>query len=230
MQWNAPRPFGPRALLDRVRLRCAALRYAAHGWAVTPGARLDGHRLDCDRPGCPILGCHPAIESFHDDASADLAQVGAWWRHRPHTVLLATGQRFDVLEVPAPLGLRVLGAARLHAGVLGHRRADPRGPVAVTPAGRWMFLVRPGAPLRAELAERLDVVRHGPGSWIPAAPSRTPDGPVRWAVSPDEARWRLPEAATVQAMLVDALAATGHRPAPVVPAIPRQMSTSRRAA
>jgi hypothetical protein len=230
MKWITCRPFGPGALLDRVRLRRAALRYASHGWAVTPGARLDGHRFDCDRPGCPIMGCHPAIESWEDDASADAAQVSVWWRRRPHAVLLATGQTFDVLEVPATLGLRVLGVARLHAGVHGHRRADARGPVAVTPGGRWMFLVRPGVPLRAELDCRLDVVRHGPGSWVPAAPSRMPDGPVRWAVSPDEARWRMPEPAAVQAMLVDALAATGHRPAPVVPAVPRQMSTSRRAA
>lgn len=231
MQWNTRRPFGPAALLDRVRMRRAALRYAAHGWAVTPGARLDGHRFDCDRPGCPIMGCHPAIESFQDYASTDIAQVTAWWRRRPYTVLLATGLAFDVLEVPAALGLRVLGAARLHAGVHGRQETDTRGPVAVTPGGgRWMFLVRSGAPLREELLQRLDVVRHGRGSWIPAAPSRMPEGPVRWAVSPDEARWRLPDPAAVQAMLVDALAATGHRPAPVVPAVPRQMSTSRRAA
>jgi hypothetical protein len=229
MQWNARRPFGPPALLDRVKLRRAALRYAAHGWAVTPGACLDGHRFDCGRPGCPIAGCHPAIESA-EDASADAALVSAWWCRRPHTVLLATGRTFDVLEVPASLGLRALGAARLHADVLGRGYADAHGPVAVTPSGRWMFLVRSGTPLRSELDQYLEVVRHGRGSWIPAAPSRMPDGAVRWAVSPDETRWRLPESATVQAILVDALAATGHRPSALAPTVPRQMSTSRRAA
>ena len=243
MWWNTRWPFGHPAALDRVRLRRAALRYAAHGWAVTPGARLDRHRFDCDRPGCPIMGCHPALESWEDEASTDLARVRAWWRW-PHAVLLATGRTFDAVEVPAALGLRVLGAARLHAGLLGRERADARGPVAVTPAGRWAFLVRPGLPLRGELATR--AVRHGRGSWIPAAPSRMPDGPVRWAVSPDEVRWQLPEPETIQAMLVDAVAAVDRRPASMprvtVPAavpgpaarrlgpVPRQMSTSRRAA
>jgi hypothetical protein len=54
-----------------------------------------------------------------------------------------------------------------------------------------------------------------------------PDGPVRWAVSPDRAQWHLPDPARVQSMLVDALDAIGRRP---VVCVPRQMSTSRRAA
>jgi hypothetical protein len=232
MQWNNRHPFDPPAVLERLRLRRAALRYAAHGWAVTPGARLTGHRFDCDRPGCPIKGCHPATDSWEDDASTDAEQVARWWRHRPHSVLLATGYTFDVVEVPARLGLRVLGTARLHAGVLGPDRSDVRGPVLVSPDGRWMFLVRPGRPLRPELQRCLDVVRHGPGSWIPAAPSRTPEGPVRWAVTPDQVRWRLPESDDLQALLVDALGALGRRPdltvRPVT--VPRQMSTARRAA
>jgi Bifunctional DNA primase/polymerase, N-terminal len=223
MQWTVHRPFVPSALqqpalFDRLRLRRAALRYAAHGWAVTPGARLAGHRFDCGRPGCPIMACHPALESWEDRASADPAQVRAWWRRRAHSVLLVTGRCFDALEVPAALGLRVLGTARLT------RRADALGPVAVTAAGRWMFLVAPGVPLRSELDHRLDVVRHGLGSWIPAAPSRMLEGPVRWAVSPEEARWLLPDAEVVQTLLIDALGAVR---APKL-TVPRQLSTARR--
>ena len=229
MQRNTRRPFGRPALLDRLLLRRAALRYAGHGWPVTPDARLSGHRYSCDRPGCPITSCHPATDSWADDASADPARVAHWWRRRPHTVLLATGWAFDVLEVPAALGVRVLGTTRLHAGLLGHQQPDVRGPVAVTPAGRWMFLVRPGTALRAELDGRLDVVRHGRGSWIPVAPSRTPDGPVRWAVTPEEVHWRLPDPVAVQAMLVDALGAAGRAGTPAL-AVPRQLSTARRAA
>jgi Bifunctional DNA primase/polymerase, N-terminal len=226
MMWSSRRPFGPSALFERVRLRRAALRYAAHGWAVTPGASLHGHRFDCGRPGCPIMGCHPAIDSWEDDATADTARVTAWWRRRPYAVLLATGWTFDVVEVPASVGLRVLGAIRLHADV--HAGSDARGPIAVTPSDRWMFLVRPGTPLRPELACQLDVIRHGRGSWIPAAPSRMPDGPIRWAVSPEQAGWRLPGSDVVQDMLVDALAGVARRSPRV--AVPRQMSTSRRAA
>jgi hypothetical protein len=215
-------------LFDRVRLRRAALRYAAHGWAVTPGACLHGHRFDCGRPGCPIMACHPAIESWEDDATADTTRVTAWWRRRPHAVLLATGSAFDVLEVPASLGVRVLGAIRLHADIHGNLRGNARGPVAVTPSDRWMFLVSPGAPLRPELHDRVDVIRHGRGSWIPVAPSRMPDGPIRWAVSPDQAGWRLPPSDAVQDMLVDALRSVPRRPTLV--AVPRQTSTLRRAA
>ena len=221
MWWSSP--FVPPAFVERIRLRRAAVRYIDHGWAVTPGACLDGNRFVCGRPGCPIMGPHPALESWQDDASTDTAQVNAWWRRRPHTVLLATGGPVDVLEVPGALGLRVLGAARLHAGILGTDEA--RGPVAVTPTGRWMFLVRPGVALREELDNRLDVVRHGPGSWVPAVPSRMPEGPVHWAVPPEKTRWHLPSAEAVQDMLVDAL---GPRPRSL--AVPRQFSTTRRAA
>jgi hypothetical protein len=227
MQWNNRWPIGPWEYVDRLRLRRAALRYAANGWAVTPGAYLDGHRFACGRAGCPIMGCHPAIESWEDGASTDPVQVTAWWRRQPHAVLLATGWTFDVLEVPGALGLRALGAMRLHAGVHGPDRTDVHGPVAVTPSGRWMFLVRPGEPLRPELAHCLDVVRHGRGSWIPAAPSRMPDGQVRWAVPPERTQWSVPASAPVQAMLIDALGTHGRPP---VFAVPRQMSTARRAA
>jgi hypothetical protein len=124
-------------------------------------------------------------------------------------VLLVTGSELDALEVPATWGSRV----------------DRSGPVAVTAAGRWIFLVRPGTPLRPELDRRLDIVRHGPGSRVAVAPSRLPEGLVHWAVAPAETRWRLPDADLVQRLLVDAL---DTRP-PGKPVIPRQTSTLRRA-
>ncbi|GGQ78981.1 bifunctional DNA primase/polymerase [Couchioplanes azureus] len=231
MQWSIRQPIGPWATIDRLRLRRAALRYAARGWAVTPGAYLTGDRFTCGRPGCPIMGCHPAIECWEDEAATDPERIARWWRERPYTVLLATGWSFDAIEVPAPVGLRVLGAVRLHTDVIGPERGDARGPVVVTPTGRWLFLVRPGEDLRPELASCLDVLRHGRGSWIPAAPSRTPQGPVRWAVAPEQTGWHLPASHTVQAVLLDALDTLGRRPQRRVTAtVPRQMSTARRAA
>jgi hypothetical protein len=234
MPWTVRQPFVPPSLLDqvdRVRLRRAALRYAAHGWPVTPGACLAGDRFSCERIGCPIMSCHPALDSWADAASTDADQVNHWWRHRPHTVLLATGWAFDVLEVPGSLGLRALGTAELHADVLGAAHEDALGPVAVTAAGRWMFLVRPGRALRPELDHRLDVVRHGRGSWVPAVPTRMPGGPVRWAVPPERTQWRLPDPAAVQALLTDALGALRTAAgASARPRVPRQLSTARRAA
>jgi len=130
-------------------------------------------------------------------------------------VLLATGGLFDVIEVPAGIGLRAVAA-------------EKRGPVAVAANGRWLFFVRPGLPLRSELDRCFDVVLHGPGSSVPAPPSRLPAGDVRWAVRPGKIHWRLPEPAGVQALLVDALGPLGHRPAGQEH-VPRQLSTLRRA-
>jgi hypothetical protein len=115
-----------------------------------------------------------------------------------------------------------------------------------------MFLVRPGDRLRPELDGQLDVLHHGRGSWVPAPPTRLPEGRVRWAVTPDETHWQLPDSYAVQALLVDAMAVAApmhpatpvpeqplpHQPGsgsareqPVAgPTVPRQSSTSRRAA
>jgi hypothetical protein len=65
-----------------------------------------------------------------------------------------------------------------------------------------MFLVAPGDSLRPELAAHLDVVLHGPGSWVPAPPTRTPLGRVRWEVHPAVTGWRLPDPYAVQAALL----------------------------
>jgi hypothetical protein len=233
MRWT----FRPQ-FIDVIRLRRAALRYSAHGWDVTPGACLAGDRFTCERPGCPTVGCHPALERWEEAATSDAVRIGDWWSALPHTVLLATGHTFDVLEVPAHLGLRVLGLARLHGHVLGPGRLRVGGPLAMTPTGRWMFLVKPGDRLRPELDGQPDVLHHGPGSWVPAPPSRLPEGRVRWAVTPDEVHWQLPDSYALQALLVDAMALTLSMPAAAAavgaatrsPAVPRQASTARRAA
>ncbi len=199
---------GPRVAqlshLERVRLRRVAVRYALHGWEVTPGACLARSRFVCGRAGCPTVGCHPALEDWERAASADPARVATWWHARPHGVLLPTGRAFDVLEVPADLGRQVLAAVQDHP-------AGPavRGPVLATPTGRWMFLVRPGDPLRPELDHCFHVVRHGPGSWIPAPPTRLPEGTVRWVVAPEQARWQLPDSYLLQNTLIGELRASG---------------------
>jgi hypothetical protein len=135
-------------------------------------------------------------------SSRDPAVVAGWWHRRPHSVLLATGNAYDVLEVPAHLGA-TRGLAKI------------RGPVACTATGRYMILIGPGAVLRPELAALPDVVLHGQGSWIPAPPSDAPEGRVRWLISPEEVDWQIPHSGAVQAELIRALprlrAATGPR-------------------
>lgn len=214
--WGSVRSrFVQLAPLDRVRLRRVAVRYAAHGWDVTPGACLARQRFVCGRADCRTTGCHPALENWEQAATSDPTRVATWWRHQPHGLLLATGRAFDVIEVPAHLGRRVIDAARPYPGLTYGVQPDRgHGPVAVTPAGRWMFLVRPGNPLRPELDQCFDVVRHGLGSWIPAPPTRLPEGPVRWVVPPEAVRWQLPDSYRTQRLLVNAL----HAVDPAVPA------------
>jgi hypothetical protein len=198
MSWHSLRHPGA---IRRIRLGRAASRYAEHGWDVTPGACRAGSRFSCGRAGCPTMTCHPALERWAEAASHDVRTVAAWWCAAPYTVLLATGRAFDVLEVPAYLGSPVARPA----GESPRTPVEARGPVAVSPTGRWMFLVLPGQPLRPELAERLDVVRHGRDSWVPAPPTGLLEGRVRWAVPPERTDWRLPDPYRVQQALVEAV-------------------------
>jgi hypothetical protein len=134
-------------------------------------------------------------------ASHEPDVVAGWWAGRPYSVLLATGVAFDVLEI---LGCTAMSPAALRT------RLAPHGPAAVTPSGRLMILVRPGAALRPELATRPDTVLHGPRSWIPAPSTRTPAGRVRWLVDPVTVGWRLPDPQPIQATLLAVL--PGRRP------------------
>jgi hypothetical protein len=178
----------------RLRLRHAALAYAAHGWRVVAGARLCGERFSCG-PNCRTVACHPLSRLWEQSATADSTAIVAQWHSSPHSVLLATGEAFDVVDVPAHIGAA--------AG------DQVRGPVAVTPSGRWMFLVRPGGDLCPQLAQQHNVVLHGSGSWIPAPPVRMPEGRVRWAVAPQETDWRIPDIGSVQAALAATLPRRG---------------------
>jgi hypothetical protein len=178
---------------QRSVLRRAALRYAEQGWPVIPGAVLISDRYVCG-PLCPTIAVHPALDDWETAASSEWSDVDGWWGKAPYSVLLATGGPFEVIEVSESVG--AAAARRIRTG-----------PVAVTPAGRWMFLVAPGAALRPELRAQPDLVLHGRGSWIPAPPTRTPAGRIRWEVHPAGVGWRMPNAGALQQVL----AASAHR-------------------
>jgi bifunctional DNA primase/polymerase-like protein len=184
----------------RAALRRAAIRYAAHGWPVIPGAYLVHDRFLCG-PLCPTVGCHPAVPDWPRQATVDRATVTGWWSAGAYSVLLATGTAFEVIDTPARFGASA-------AAVLGGT-----GPVAVTPTGRWLYLVAPGTPLRAELAARFDVVLHGPDSWIPVPPTVSPTGPIRWHIAPHRIGWRLADAGQVQRVLLAELRGSTRTPA-----------------
>nr|BFE65927.1 hypothetical protein GCM10020063_104530 [Dactylosporangium thailandense] len=192
---------------EHARLRKAATRYAEHGWPVRPGAYLVGRhagrhlrerRFDCGSPGCRTVACHPAPHPLTFDTPA----VRSLWREHPYTVLLPTGYAFDVLEVPGALG---------RAALLGDGFVAARGPVAVAPGDRWMFLVLPGHGVLPELSAHAGVVLHGQGSWIPAPPSAQFGGRVRWELTPETHHWRPAEPYAVQALMLDAMGAGPRR-------------------
>ncbi|RLU96669.1 DNA primase [Streptomyces griseocarneus] len=159
------------------------------GWDVVPGARASRSgrvQCSCGLAGCPAPGAHPLSFAPPVPAGATLDAAAAAWAEVPGAaVLLPVGRSFDVLEVAETAGRHAL--ARLE------RMGLPLGPVALTPHGRALFFVAPGAA--AELPQllyrmgwddaRLDLRCLGPGDHITAPPSDLAGlGPMRWLRPP----------------------------------------------
>jgi Bifunctional DNA primase/polymerase, N-terminal len=201
----------------------AAIRFAAMGWPVCAGAFVPGRpqrsaelrSCSCDRIGCPSPGAHPLSPAWQLLASADPELVARWWLATPEAnVLLVTGRVFDVLDVPAEVGMTVL--SRLDP-------SDPRsGPVAIGAGNRAHFFVATrGAPadesewwschLDCEPEEVADVTGlrwHCRDSYVLAPPSRHhSSGVARWLRDP--AAYPLPDGVRVLEMLADVCEETG---------------------
>ena len=213
----------------------AAVSYAAMGWPVCAGAYPPPARThrgagavrgcSCDRIGCPAPGAHPISAAWQVEATTDPAVADAMWAARPDVnVILATGRVFDVLDVPAPLGLTALN---LMAGA----DIEP-GPVALSAGDRALFFVLTrGAPADEQEwwschldCEPGSVTEHSelsgppgrpgrpglPGprwhcraSYVVAPPSRLPGtGAVRWLREPDS--HPLPDGLRLLEVLADA--------------------------
>ena len=126
---------------QRERIAAAARQYAAMGWPVCPGAHLrqpgaggTGRACSCDRVGCPAPGAHPVSPVWQQQASTDAAAVGRWWLTAPDaSLILVTGRVFDVLDVPAAVGLAAIGMML--------RSGSRPGPVAASAGERTLFFV-----------------------------------------------------------------------------------------
>jgi hypothetical protein len=126
----------------------AALSYARGlGWAVVPGCDQGSKGRRCGRADCLSAPPHPAGDQLDQPASSDETTIRRWWRRAPQApVLLPTGLRFDVLDIPADAA----DAALERVWMTGYKL----GPVARTVSGRLLLWVRPGARLPAELHRR----------------------------------------------------------------------------
>ncbi|MCF3105846.1 bifunctional DNA primase/polymerase [Streptomyces roseoverticillatus] len=188
------------------------------GWDVVPGARASragrpsGAVCSCGAGDCSSPGAHPLSFAPPVPAGATLDAAAAAWAEVPGAaVLLPVGRSFDVLEVAE--------AAGRHALVRLERMGLPLGPVALTPDGRALFFVAPGAA--QELPQllyrmgwddaRLDLRCMGPGEHVTAPPSDHAGlGPMRWLRPPTlDTAGRPPQAR----LLLGTLAYVCHRSA-----------------
>jgi Bifunctional DNA primase/polymerase, N-terminal len=195
----------------------SALAYAGQAIPVVPlhHPAVSGTRwrqrwstigCSCGQPGCQQPSEHPLTAGGLAEASTDSAQVRAWWQHHPQAnVGMATGVVFDVLDADAATGRTA--ARRLEA------LAAPLGPLARTGSGRWHFytvatgLTDNRIPRGTGVANQ--VVWHGRGGYVVAAPSRHVSGaPTRWLRA---LTLPLPE---VQPLLHELLAARGQHAPP----------------
>jgi Bifunctional DNA primase/polymerase, N-terminal len=179
-QVDQPTLLGPSDLLAALGgLDCAGAAevYAACGYPVVP-MHTAHPRGGCTCPagaGCPEAGKHPLLAAWPRLASSEPTTVRGWWRRRPDANLgLATGRRFDVLDLDGPEGVEALRA------ILGRDPLEHPGPVARSGGGGWHLLYAPtGLGNRVRLLAGVDW--RGRGGLVVAAPSRhASGGRYRW--------------------------------------------------
>jgi Bifunctional DNA primase/polymerase, N-terminal len=185
-------------------LRDAALAYASRGIPVLPlhhpvahlhsarpvptGQPLDSPRwwttCSCGDRACGQFAKHPIgalVPHGVKDATTNRARILAWWASHPlANIGLATGHRFDVLDVDGPAGehaMRQLAAAH---GLVS------AGPLVRTGGGGWHYYLAPTGLGNAHPWDLPHVDWRGRGGYVVAPPSRHASGhPYQWAPGRD---------------------------------------------
>jgi hypothetical protein len=183
------------------QLRDAALGYASRGIPVlplhyplpdhgdfqavtddqqppSPAART---RCSCRDLGCGQVGKHPLgtlVPHGVKDATCNRARVLAWWtRHPQANIGLATGHRFDVLDVDGPAGAHAIRELAAEHGLVSS------GPLVRTGGGGWHFYLAPTGLGNARPRDLEHVDWRGWGGYVVAPPSRHPSGhPYQWVL------------------------------------------------
>jgi len=179
------------------QLRDAALGYASRSIPVLPLHYPLPHRSDlqqvpgdqppaawigcsCRDPDCGQAGKHPLgrlVPHGVKDATTNRARILAWWTQQPQANIgLATGHRFDVLDVDGPAGaqgIRELAAAH---------GLQSSGPLVRTGGGGWHYYLRPTGLGNARPWDLEHVDWRGRDGYVVAPPSRHASGHLyRWA-------------------------------------------------
>jgi hypothetical protein len=185
-------------------LRDAALGYASRGIPVLPLHYPLPHHSDlqaltsdqqlpspvvrtscsCRDPGCGQPAKHPLgslVPHGVKDATTNRARVLAWWtRHPQANIGLATGHRFDVLDVDGPAGERAIGQLAAAHGLASS------GPLVRTGGGGWHFYLAPTGLGNVHPRGLAHVDWRGRGGYVVAPPSRHASGhPYQWLAGRD---------------------------------------------
>jgi Bifunctional DNA primase/polymerase, N-terminal len=184
------------------QLRDAALGYASRGIPVLPlhypllhhgdlqpapgdpQASVERASCSCRDPGCGQPGKHPLgtlVPHGVKDATCNRARILAWWTRYPQANIgLATGQRFDVLDVDGPAGAHAIRELAAEHGLVSS------GPLVRTGGGGWHFYLAPTGLGNVHPAGLAHVDWRGRGGYVVAPPSRHASGhPYQWAVGRD---------------------------------------------
>ena len=187
-----------------VALRDAALGYASRGIPVLPlHYPLPHHRgiqpvgddgqqahpevgtgCSCRDPSCSQVAKHPLgalVPHGLKDATTNRARVLAWWTRYPQANIgLATGHRFDVLDVDGPTGAQAIRA------FAGEHALHSSGPLVRTGGGGWHYYLAATGLGNAGPRDLEQVDWRGRGGYVVAPPSRHHSGhPYQWVAGRD---------------------------------------------
>jgi hypothetical protein len=183
------------------QLRDAALGYASCGIPVLPlhyplphrnnlqaltedqqlPGPAGGSGCSCRDPSCGQVGKHPLgslVPHGVKDATTNRARVLAWWTSHPQANIgLATGHRFDVLDVDGPAGAQAIRE------LAGAHDLQSSGPLVRTGGGGWHYYLAPTGLGNVRPAGLAHVDWRGCGGYVVAPPSRHASGqPYQWAL------------------------------------------------
>lgn len=146
------------------QLARSATWYARWGWPVFP-LRPVGTRCSGGDKCNPLCQCPktPATRNGFKDATTSLEAVNQWWS-KPYNIGLATGHRFDVIDVDPPAG------AESFLKLLEDRRLPEIHGIAVTASGGMHCYIKPtGKGNSAGFMPGIDF--RGLGGYVVAPPS-----------------------------------------------------------
>ena len=182
-------------------LRDAAVGYASRGIPVLPlhyplPDRGDLQPVGGDQPAVERVGCScrdpscgqpakhplgPLVPHGVKDATCNRARILAWWtRHPQANIGLATGHRFDVLDVDGPAGAQAIRNLAATHGL------HSSGPLARTGGGGFHYYLRPTGLGNVPPVGLEHVDWRGHGGYVVAPPSRHASGrPYQWVPGRD---------------------------------------------